>query len=316
MTRSDHTVERRALHLSTWATLALGCIGVTFAWITGADVILLDGLFNLIYFATALFTLKVVRLLEEPEDEEFPYGYASFEPLVNILKGLLELGVSAVALFAAIAALAAGGRPIAAGPAVVYGAIATGTGWLVFLILRRMARRTQSPLLDLDVANWLVNAAISSAVLAAFAGVVAIRGTRLEFLSPYVDPVMVIAVVLVTIWIPTRFAWRALMELLNRAPSPAILGRVRDIVRGAIADLPVERLFVRVLQPGRTRFVVVHLVLPPDFSVCLPELDAIRARIWAALQAEHPTSVVDVLFTADARWADWSIQLAGAAQRP
>jgi predicted Co/Zn/Cd cation transporter (cation efflux family) len=74
MTTGDHVVERRALHLSAWATLCLGGIGVIFAWITGSDVILLDGLFNLTYFATGLFTLKVARLLEQPEDEEFPYG--------------------------------------------------------------------------------------------------------------------------------------------------------------------------------------------------------------------------------------------------
>jgi predicted Co/Zn/Cd cation transporter (cation efflux family) len=284
---------------------------VVFTWITGADVILLDGLFNLTYFATGLFTLKVARLLEQPQDDEFPYGYASLEPRVNILKGLLVLGVSVAALFAAIAALAAGGRPIAAGAAVIYGAIATSAGWLLFLILRHLAKRAGSPLLDLDVANWLVNATISSAVLVAFAAVVAIRGTPLAFLSPYVDPVMVIVLVLVTIWIPARFAWQALMELLNRTPSAAILERVRGLVSRVLAEVPVERVFVRVLQPGRTRFVVVHLVLPPDFPVSLPDLDAIRARIWAALQAEHPTSVVDVLFTADARWADWSNQLGG-----
>ena len=45
-----------------------------------------------------LFTLRVARLLARPDDERYPFGYLFFEPLINTVKGLLILGVSAFAL--------------------------------------------------------------------------------------------------------------------------------------------------------------------------------------------------------------------------
>ena len=55
-------------------------------------------LFNLCFFATALVTLKVAKLLGQPDDRRYPFGYVQFEPLINMVKGLLIVGVGLVAL--------------------------------------------------------------------------------------------------------------------------------------------------------------------------------------------------------------------------
>ena len=75
------------------------------------------------------------------------------------------------------------------------------------------------------------------------------------------------------------------MELLNRAPSPEIVQQVDDIVKKCTAGLPIQSLFVRVIQPGRTRMVMAHVVLPTDFQVDgLPSLDAVRAETLKELK--------------------------------
>jgi len=93
------------------------------------EAIMLDGVFNLTYFATGLFTLKVARLIARGDDERFPYSYAFFEPLVNGLKGVLVLGVSIMAVVGAVQALVGGGRHIAAGMAISYGTFASIVCW-------------------------------------------------------------------------------------------------------------------------------------------------------------------------------------------
>jgi predicted Co/Zn/Cd cation transporter (cation efflux family) len=115
-TDSQHaTPERRYLIVSALGTLLIGCVGLVVSALSSSQAIMLDGVVNLTYFATGLFTLKVARLIARGDDERFPYSYAFFEPLVNGLKGVLVLGVAIMAIVGAVQALVGGGREIAAG---------------------------------------------------------------------------------------------------------------------------------------------------------------------------------------------------------
>ena len=102
--RPDETtasIERRGLLTSVVGAVVVAANGLVFGLLTGAQAILLDGFFNLTYFATGLFTIKVANLLRRGDDEQFPVGYAFFEPLVNGIKGVLLLGVTLIALVGA-----------------------------------------------------------------------------------------------------------------------------------------------------------------------------------------------------------------------
>jgi predicted Co/Zn/Cd cation transporter (cation efflux family) len=242
-------------------------------------------------------------LLPTGDTAEFPAGFAFFEPLINGAKGMMVLGASLMAAVGAGQALVAGGRPIVAGPAIGYGLFSTVVCWTVALIARRAGQRSGSPLVQADAMSWQVNALISTGVAAVFASILLMRGTRLEPLAPYVDPVLVLVVVAVSIGVPIRMAWQALLELVNRTPSPELLARVRGTIEAALAELPVRALTVRVIQPGRTRMVMAHVVLPVERStVDLGRLDAIRDAAHAVLASEHAPVQLDMVFTADPRW--------------
>lgn len=296
-------LERQGLLVSVIGSLVVGCAGVAFWLLTGAEAIMLDGVFNLTYFVTGLFAMKVARLMLQGENDDFPVGYAYFEPLVNGGKGILMFAVTLVALISAIVALFSGGRPIALGLAVIYGIFATVVCGTVALVIRGLARKSGSPLVQTDAANWIVNAAISSAVLATLLIVFMIRNSSLSFLVPYVDPLLVLIVGGIAIGVPIRMSWKALMEMLNRTPSPELLAQVRGIIEEATSTLRVERLSVRVIQPGRTRIIVGHVLLATDSPGDLQEFDRIRARADTALKTIYPLSGLDLVFTRDARWS-------------
>ena len=77
--------EHRTLMISAGGNLLIGVVGIVFASFSKSQAILLDGLFNLTYFATGLFALKVSGLIQRGDDERFPMGYAFFEPLGDLL---------------------------------------------------------------------------------------------------------------------------------------------------------------------------------------------------------------------------------------
>ena len=98
-------------------------------------------------------------------------------------------------------------------------------------------------------------------------------------------------------------AWYAQMELLIRAPSRDTAEQVTRIVTSATEALPVEKLFVRVIQPGRTRMVLVHVVLPIDFKIeGLPQLDKLRTNALEKPKQAHTATALDMVFTADPQW--------------
>jgi predicted Co/Zn/Cd cation transporter (cation efflux family) len=125
--------EIKALLLSKLAAVALGAIALIVALATESGAILLDAAFNLCFFATALFTLRVARLLKRPDDHNYPFGYLQFEPLINMVKGLLILGVGVFALSAIT--MYRGGTAVSAGIALIYAIYATAHCALVALDL-------------------------------------------------------------------------------------------------------------------------------------------------------------------------------------
>ena len=303
MAVSSLEIEKKYLLTSALGNVLVGCIGIAVAALSSSQAILLDGVFNLVYFTTGLFTVKVASLVARGDDERFPHGYAFFEPLVNGVKGTLVLGVSVMAFVGAVQALLAGGRDVAAGTALGYGAFASIACGILALTTRYGAKQTESPLVRADAENWIVNFAISCSMLLAFAGIFLLRSIGLDALALYVDPTVVLAVVTITIFVPVRMASNALMELLNRAPTKDVIQQVITVVDSNLTDLPVTERFVRVTQPGRLRMVLIHVVLSSDYRPDgLSALDAIRARMYEALREAHVATIADVLFTTDRQW--------------
>ena len=279
--------ERAALLLSAAAALVLGAVGVAAAVATGSGAILLDGLFNLCFFATALFTLRVAALLARPDDERYPFGYLFFEPLINTVKGLLILGVSLFALVDAAIALATGGRAVAFGPAIAYAAFATarlrrrGAALLRAPPRREPAGRRRRRELDRQRRGLRRRARRLSRRRRA-------RARRPPGRRPPrrpgdgrarragLDRACRCA------W-PAAASWRC--STAPRPPRSSPAWRRSPAARSATCRS--RRLWVRAVQPGRTAYVVVHVLVPPGTALDLATADRLRGAVIAALAARH-----------------------------
>ena len=158
---------------------------------------------------------------------------------------------------------------------MAYAAFATVTCVAVALFLR--ARRDVSPLVAADVENWTVNAAVSGGVLAGFAGAAVLERAGLAGAARHVDPAMVALVVLGTIAVPLRMAGGGLRALLNRGPAAPVAAGMEALAREALGDLPIRRLYIRAVQPGRTAYIAVHVLLPTDAGSTSPPPTACAA---------------------------------------
>jgi len=297
-------VEERAIKLTVGGSLGMALLGLVFAALTDSDAILLDGAYSLINFVVALASLYVVRLVQRPDDLSFPFGYSVFEPMLNLAKGLLIVVVVVLALASAVQALLAGGRPLAAGWALIYALIATAGCVLLALVTRRLAARTGSSIVAVDARNWTIDAVISGAVAVAFGIVLLLADTEYARWAVYADPVLVIVLCVSTLGIPLviiRDNWR---QIVGQAPDPALWRWAQDEAAAVVSCYPEAELRFRCGQMGRVCYVQLYLVFDPGARI--PNVvaqDELRSLLYERLAARVPHLAMDLVVTTDPVWA-------------
>jgi predicted Co/Zn/Cd cation transporter (cation efflux family) len=143
---------------------------------------------ELVNCLVAILALQVTQLAQRRSDARYPFGYAVYEPMLNLLKGLVVLTAEGFALVTSIDALIHGGRPLSTGAAVIYSLIAANGCLGMALRQRRLADRGGSPFLQVDARTWWVDGLLSGEVEIAFIAVFLLRQSPWAFLLPYVDP--------------------------------------------------------------------------------------------------------------------------------
>lgn len=293
-------LERRALWRSVWGNLFFAGLGFGFAASSESEAILLDGFFSLVAFVLSLLTIRVAKLVKGPADEWFHFGYAAFEPMLNTIKGLLLLGICGFSLVSAINALMHGGRALNPGWALVYSVVAASGAGLLAGVQKRAARATGSPLLEVDVKNWKIDSLLSAGVGVAFLAAFLLRDSQWSEFLPYVDPTLVILLVVLMIRDPVKIVVEGVGELLAVSPEDSIKLQVRDEFVRQVEEYPVISFNLRMLKAGRTHYLLAHVVVEPESRIDdIRAQDALRRQINSGLKKLQPPWEVDVVFVAD-----------------
>lgn len=300
-------LEKRGLWLSIGGALFMAALGIGFAVLTSSDAVLLDGLFSLVGCVVGVVALRVASLVMRPDDDVFHFGYAAFEPMLNLTKGLLMAFITLFALVSAAADLLHGGREVQAGWALVYAVIAASGCFAIASLQRKLAKKTQSPLLEVDTKNWLVDGALSITVAIAFLTALLLSGSQLAYLLPYVDPSVVIVLVLLSLPIPITIIRENWRQLLGKAPGSAFHDRAQRAVAASLGQFSAADTKIRMQQIGRFTYVQLYIVCGSEIDGQLEAFDQCRDSVAKALAEEFDHVALDVVFTREPRWVATSI---------
>ncbi len=297
------TIEQRAIYVTILGNVGMALLGIGFALYTSSEAILLDAVFSGVNFIIALLSLRVAHLISQLDDERHPFGYSTYEPLLNLGKGTIVTAISLFASFSAIRALLSGGREIAAGPGVWYAAIAAAGCWVLAIVQRRLARRSKSPILELDAKNWFIDGVISGAVALAFVLVIAIERTPFAWFVPYADPSLVLLLVISTISIPLRIIRKNWRQIVLEADEPELQKQVKTVVEAKLSTIPYKRYHIRQGRIGRLVYVQIYIQLDKDTDFQLSQADRVRSQLYSGLQLSIPHLAMDAIFTTEPAWA-------------
>jgi len=292
--------ERRALILSAFGALLMAILGFGFALLTRSEALMLDGLFSLLGFVMTLGAIRISRLVYEPGNMQFQFGFAGFEPLFNLVKGIVIIFISLLAAYSSIVAIQAGGREIEIGWALVYATIVTISSILIFSLLRRAAIKTSSPLLQVDAKNWMIDGAITAAVLVGFLVIYFGRDTQWSWIVPYADPIVVLVLVTISLPIPFLIIKSSVRELLLGAPDITLQNTLRENMLPVLKTAGYSTGGTRLAKTGRMIYLYVFILLDEtQADPGIAEQDKFRRTLTSKLRAYYADLEVDIFFTRD-----------------
>lgn len=320
MSSSDSDLAQRPaeqiLRVAIWGNLALAGLGVVFGLLTRSHVILLDGVLSALNGLIALMGRQVNRRLAQPDPERLPFADAALEPLLEVLRGAVSLVIYGFAGLAAVAALGSGGRVVRAAIALIYGAVVALGGMVLASYQGRQLqgqqqRQAQSLSLGaVDARHWFVEGIMGLAIALVF-GLMVMAGDREQSILRYVDPILVLVVVLLSIRVPWRDAKQGWFEMLERSGDRSLQQRVRKLLDRPIRLIPHETDILRVGRFGELVYIQLYLIVSPSNELTRQVLahDRIRQLMYDRLNEKFSEAfALDLVITSDHRWAERAIR--------
>ncbi len=317
--------ERRSIIISIVASLSFGVLGVFISVFSNSGAVFLDGVFSLIFGVAGILTLYISQLVQRPRDEQYPFGYAQFEPMLNLFKGTLIALALLYAVWTAITTLITGGQEVAAVGGIAYCAVAVLGGVGVVIVLRRLNKTSRSPIVEVDTQNWTIDTAISAGVGIAFIATLIIQNSQWSDLAVYADPIIMLAIAAIAVPQPIQTIRKNWGQLMGRAPDRKLHARIAATVESVLQDVPHTEMHMRMTEVGRYLYIHMYVIVPreTDAPIDVRVQDRMRRRIYDRLSPEFRHLAIDVGFTTDVRWAQSStpseeletVYLAGELQR-
>lgn len=297
-------LEHRAMDLTRWANLGMGVAGALAAWASNSQALLMDGLFSLVGYISAVFAMRISQTAHLGPDKFRPFGHAADEALYATFRSLALLGLVLFGIAQAILGITdyiLGGdiERIRLEPVAAYTAfVATACFWLAYVHTRAW-RRTgrKSEMLKLEA-----TASVYDGIITLFAGIgllstPLLAGSRLEPLAPVMDSVMVLVLCSLAILSYFKAFRKGMLQLAGYPAAARDQLAVRHSLKRAIAGGGGQIVDVALVRMGRKLDAVVYY--DPKTAITAEELDALTLRMDRQLAEDvGPAAVVIVVSTA------------------
>lgn len=301
---SNENIECRSLSTGKWANLVMGVAGVSAAYASHSDAILVDGLYSGVNFVSALIAARISASVIRPADRAYPFGYDAYEALYVKYRSMILIGIMTFAVFGSVSKIityATGGDV----PRLVFGPIVGYMAAMVLICFGLAAwhhhnwKRTgsRSEILQTESRAAVVDGVISAGAGCGLLAAALLRGTALAFLVPVADAIVVLVMCAAILPQPLRMFLRSLREVAGGAASREVTSDVTARTREMLTGRKIELVEVAVMKMGRNYFVVVYI--NPSSAVAAHDIDALRHQLLATYAEILGEAKAEIIVTAE-----------------
>ena len=281
---STPSLKTNVAAISIFASAGMAATKFAVGIAIGSLALISEALHSSVDVIATVITWLVVRVSDQPADEEHHYGHGKFESLSALFVIALLYVLAGGILVESWSRLREGAPPptISAVPFVVL-VIDIAVNYWRARALHRAARETQSQALAADALHF------ASDVLGSFAVIAGLALTAFGF--AWGDSVAAIAVAVMISILGLRLGRSTIETLLDRAPEGAY-EKATAAIRSVPGVVDVERVRVRMVGP--THFIDAIAKVPRTYPI--DRVEAIKHNAQASVSAALGDA--DLTFTA------------------
>ena len=288
--------EKQVLWVSFYAGLLFAAAEFVFSIFNGSQSALMDAVYDASELIFIGFILFLVPLLYQPISEKHPYGFSQLESIILVIKGFMMLSVTFGLSADIIRNALSGGNQVDLRQVALFQAVLGALSVGIYTLMRRRNRALSSPLVDAEILGWKVDTLYSLGMSAAFFGSSFLEGTALGFLVPYFDPLVAVAISLLTLPETVRTLWRALKGIFLFSPSEETRDAVKQISSQVLAPYGFTPIFHDVIRTGRFLWVSVYFTIPGQ-ALPLADLRTASRQLNQALGEQFENCVCELILS-------------------
>ena len=228
-------------------------------FLTGSVGLLSDALESAVNLVSAIVALLVLRAIRRPANDEFTYGYSKAEYFSSGFEGGMIL-LAALGIIISVVPHLLRPHPLEQlGIGILVSVIASLINLAVALVLLKAGKRYGSITLEADARHLMTDVYTTVGVLL---GVGLVGLTNILWL----DPVIALLVALNILFTGYKLLSQSGKALMDRAIPSDEIERVKSIL-DSYQPSGVSYHALRSRQAGSRKFLVVHLLVPGDWTV-------------------------------------------------
>lgn len=297
-------LESQTLTVSLGAVILLAVGSLAYGWYIGSKVVILNGAFSLVSLIGSGLNLLGARLVNNPDDRRFQFGYWHLEPMIHSFNAFIMLGICVYSFVEGLQSLRAGGNPVEATEIIGFSLVASLLSGGVWLFAFRRGRKIGSQFVQNDAREWLLDFVMGLITLIGFAALFFLEDPYRRVWQQYADSAMVAGISLILVHVPLKVLVQNLPEVLMITTSEQKLaGLVEKEIVAAKLEYHILDHSTHVLKVGRTYFIDINILAADDFQLqTIKEQDLLRERLWKATKTPLDKLWLTLSITSDPRW--------------
>lgn len=237
---------------------------ILMAFYTTSQSILMDAFYGAADMLMILVSLKIVPLIYRPMTEKHPFGFSQAEAFFITLKGTMLTAVTLGLVVTNIQLISRGGNVVSFGLIAVFEIISALIIGGIILLLRRINKGLQSPIVKTEIDAWMIDMIASVGLGAAFLLPVWIQTPWMETYSPYLDQVVAILLAVLILPVPIKTVMGGLRDLFLLAPEEETVEEIKRISQKVLAPYGYDKANYDIIRTGRKIWISIYFRSPRD----------------------------------------------------
>ena len=174
-------INRKVLRRSIVFTVLMTVLGLTVGFLTSSQVIMFDGVFNLVGVALSTLSILATNFVRQKDTLNYPFGKEALEPFIALAQYCIILFLCVTNIVNAVQTIMAGGHSMNLSSGLLYGALAAGLNIFIVIYFKTMTKKYSTIITDSEITQWVFSCLLSSEILLGFGISMILERTMLTF---------------------------------------------------------------------------------------------------------------------------------------